>query len=29
LVFVLEHILFGQQGERAVVTFDHVKAGAV
>lgn len=25
LVFVLEHILLGQQGQRAVVTFDHEK----
>jgi TRAP-type C4-dicarboxylate transport system permease small subunit len=25
LIFVLEHIFFGQQGDRAVVTFDHEK----
>lgn len=28
LIFVLEHIVYGPQGDRAVVTFDHVKAEA-
>lgn len=28
LIFVLEHMVFGQQGARAVVTFDHVKEQA-
>ncbi len=28
LIFVLEHIVYGPQGARAVVTFDHVKAEA-
>lgn len=28
LVFVLEHIIWGQQGDRAVVTFDHEKVKA-
>ena len=28
LIFIVEHIVFGPQGERAVVTFDHEQAKA-
>lgn len=28
VIFVMEHMLFGPQGQRAVVTFDHVKEQA-